>query len=184
MGSIQDLLQEVPLAAVLRERVALADQKYEAVIRQAEELKQDPSAWAQGAAALKAAFDSIRTALSIAKDVRSLGCGSDQQQKAIDNALSVAASSTAIAEAELAKAFGYQLCKCEFPPIPMRTVGSHTRNMEEHMRVGDPVYEGSVLDSPNNTSALRISMSPGPSAASSGLLTPRLLSNRRALFAI
>ena len=39
MGLIQDLLQEVPLAAVLRERVALADQKYEAVLREVEELK-------------------------------------------------------------------------------------------------------------------------------------------------
>jgi hypothetical protein len=66
----------------------------------------DPSTWAQGAAALKAAFDSIRTALSIAKDVRSLGVGSEQQQKAIDSALTAAASNTAIAEAELAKAFG------------------------------------------------------------------------------
>jgi DNA-binding transcriptional ArsR family regulator len=39
MGSIQDLLQEVPLAAVLRERVALADQKYEAAVREVEDLK-------------------------------------------------------------------------------------------------------------------------------------------------
>jgi DNA-binding transcriptional ArsR family regulator len=39
MDSIQDLLQEVPLAAVLRERVALADQKYEAALREVEELK-------------------------------------------------------------------------------------------------------------------------------------------------
>jgi DNA-binding MarR family transcriptional regulator len=39
MGSIQDLLQEVPLAAVLRERVALADQKYEAALREVEQLK-------------------------------------------------------------------------------------------------------------------------------------------------
>jgi hypothetical protein len=29
MGAIQDLLTEVPLSAVLKERVALADQKYE-----------------------------------------------------------------------------------------------------------------------------------------------------------
>ena len=41
MGSIQDLLQEVPLAAVLRERVALADQNYEAALREAEGLKRE-----------------------------------------------------------------------------------------------------------------------------------------------
>jgi Zn finger protein HypA/HybF involved in hydrogenase expression len=101
----------------------------------------DPSAWAQGALALKTAFESLRTALSMVKDIRSLGSGSEEQQKVIDTALTVASSNTAIAEAELAKAFGYQLCKCEFPPIPMKTVGSHSRNMEKHMRVGDPVYE-------------------------------------------
>jgi DNA-binding transcriptional ArsR family regulator len=40
MGSIQDLLQEVPLAAVLRERVALADQKYETAMREVAQLKE------------------------------------------------------------------------------------------------------------------------------------------------
>jgi len=54
MGSIQDLLQEVPLAAVLRERVARADQKYEAVIRQAEELKQRVAALERENAELRA----------------------------------------------------------------------------------------------------------------------------------
>jgi hypothetical protein len=39
MGLVQDLLEQVPLAAVLRERVALADQKYEAAIRESEQLK-------------------------------------------------------------------------------------------------------------------------------------------------
>ena len=83
----------------------------------------DPSTWAQGLAAAKTAFDSVRSAIGIVKDVRSLGGGTEQQQKAIDQALTVASSTTAIAEAELAKAFGYELCKCEFPPTPMRTVG-------------------------------------------------------------
>jgi len=40
MGAIQDLLQEVPLSAVLKERVALAEQKYEAAVRENTELKQ------------------------------------------------------------------------------------------------------------------------------------------------
>ena len=54
MGSIQDLLQEVPLAAVLRERVALAEQKYEAAIRQVEELKQRVAALERENAELRA----------------------------------------------------------------------------------------------------------------------------------
>jgi hypothetical protein len=41
-----------------------------------------------------------------------------------------------------------------------------------------------LLGSPNKTRALRISRSPGSSTASLGSLTPRLLSNRRALLAI
>jgi DNA-binding HxlR family transcriptional regulator len=40
MGAIQDLLQEVPLSAVLKERVALAEQKYEAAMRENATLKQ------------------------------------------------------------------------------------------------------------------------------------------------
>jgi len=40
MGAIQNLLQEVPLSAVLMERVALAEQKYEGAMRENAELKQ------------------------------------------------------------------------------------------------------------------------------------------------
>jgi cell shape-determining protein MreC len=43
MGWIEDfqnLLQGVPLSAVLRERIALAEQKYEATLRENEQLKQ------------------------------------------------------------------------------------------------------------------------------------------------
>ena len=50
---------------------------------------------------------------------------------------------------------------------PIRRVASMTR---------------SSLGLPTKTRALRISRSPGPSAASSGSLTPRFLSRRRALF--
>jgi hypothetical protein len=100
----------------------------------------DPATWAQGLAAAKTAFDSVRSAIGIVKDVRSLGGGTEQQQKAIDQALTAASSNTAIAEAELAKAFGYELCKCEFPPTPMTTVGYWTRNHDDH-RTGEPIYE-------------------------------------------
>jgi hypothetical protein len=102
----------------------------------------DPSTWAQGATALKTAFDSFRSAISLVKDVRSLGGGSEQQQKAIDGALATATTNTAIAEAELAKAFGYELCKCEFPPTPMKTIGYFGMAAgSAGKRPGDPVYE-------------------------------------------
>jgi hypothetical protein len=100
----------------------------------------DPSSWAQGATALKTMFDSFRSAIGMLKDVRSLGGGTDQEQKAIDTALATASSSAAIAEAEIAKALGYELCKCEFPPTPMRTVG-YLRRPAAGPETGAPVYE-------------------------------------------
>jgi hypothetical protein len=94
----------------------------------------------QGLAAVKTAIDSIREAIGMVKDVRSVAGGTEQEQRAIDTALTVASSNTAIAEAELAKAFGYELCKCDFPPTPMRTVGFLSRRTDKGSE-GDPVYE-------------------------------------------
>jgi hypothetical protein len=100
----------------------------------------DPSTWAQSLGLLKTAFDSFRSAIGMVKDVQSLGGGTKEQQKVIDNALNAAISTTALAEAEIAKAFGYELCKCEFPPTPMKTVGYMTTNHGNH-QIGGPVYE-------------------------------------------
>jgi hypothetical protein len=100
----------------------------------------DPSSWAQGATALKTAFDSVRAAIGMVKEARSLGGGTEQERKAIDNALTIASSTTAIAEAQLAKAFGYELCKCQFPPTPMKTVGYMTSNTER-LKAGDAIFE-------------------------------------------
>jgi hypothetical protein len=101
----------------------------------------DPSTIVQSLAAAKAAFDSVRSAISMVKDVRSLGGGSQQQQKAIDQALTVASSNTAIAEAHMAQALGYELCRCEFPPTPMITVGYFTISHQGGHKAGEPVYE-------------------------------------------
>lgn len=40
MGWLEDLLKEVPLSSVLRERIALAEEKYERATRENENLKQ------------------------------------------------------------------------------------------------------------------------------------------------
>jgi hypothetical protein len=81
----------------------------------------DPASWVAGATALKTAFDSFRSAIGLVKDVQSLGGATEQQKATIDNALATAISTAAIAQAEIAKALGYELCKCDFPPTPMRT---------------------------------------------------------------
>ncbi len=44
-------------------------------------------------------------------------------KRLIDEALDQADKATKIAEAEVAQALGYALCKCGFSPTPMRTVG-------------------------------------------------------------
>jgi hypothetical protein len=68
MGSIQDLLQEVPLAAVLRERVALADQRYEAALRDVEQLKQKVEALEQENAKLRAQIPQTKDGAALSDD--------------------------------------------------------------------------------------------------------------------
>jgi hypothetical protein len=98
----------------------------------------DPATWAQGATAVKGAFDAFRSAIGVLKDIRSLGGGSPEQNKVVDQALDHAVRSAAIAEAEIAKAFGYELCKCEFPPTIMVTVGFKS---DRGPGQSGPVYE-------------------------------------------
>jgi hypothetical protein len=86
----------------------------------------DPNTWLAGASAVKAAFDAFRSAISGVREIRKLGDGSEQQRKVVDDALDLAERTAAVAEAEVAKALGYELCKCQFPPMIMLTVGYKT----------------------------------------------------------
>jgi hypothetical protein len=99
---------------------------------------EDPAAWAQGAAAFKGIFDGLRAAIGLVRDVSVSAGGSEEQKRLVNDALDKASTAAKIAEAELAKAFGFELCKCEFPPTPMLTVGYH--NERGGGRKG-PVYE-------------------------------------------
>ncbi len=54
MAWLQDLLQEVPLSAVLKERVALAEQKYENAMRELENLRRQVAALEKATAELRA----------------------------------------------------------------------------------------------------------------------------------
>jgi hypothetical protein len=98
----------------------------------------DPNTWIAGATALKAAFDAFKSAVAGVREVRSLVGGSEQQNKVVDEALDHAVRTAATAEAEVAKALGYELCKCQFPPTAMLTVGYH--NERPATRSG-PVFE-------------------------------------------
>jgi hypothetical protein len=81
----------------------------------------DPNTWSQGAAAFKGIFDGLRSAIGMLRDLRGSGESSAREGELIDAALDKATKATAIAEAEVAKALGYQLCKCEFPSVPSRS---------------------------------------------------------------
>jgi hypothetical protein len=86
----------------------------------------DPVTLVQGIGAVKTAFDAFRSAIAGVKDIRSLTEGTPEQNKVVDEALAHAVRTAAIAEAQVAQALGYQLCKCEFPPTIMLTVGYHS----------------------------------------------------------
>jgi lipopolysaccharide biosynthesis regulator YciM len=83
----------------------------------------DPHTWSQAAEAFKGIFDGLRSAISLVREVQGASPANDQQEKLISAALTKAEDASKIAEAEIAKALGYELCKCEFPPTPMLTVG-------------------------------------------------------------
>src|SRR4051812_37574885 len=77
---------------------------------------------AEATAALKGAFDLTRTAISAVRDAASL-LPNDQKKEAATQALEQAEKASRTAEAGIAKALGYELCKCQFPPTPMLTIG-------------------------------------------------------------
>ena len=79
----------------------------------------------------------FRSAIGLYRDVRP-GTENPEQAKAITTALDKAENAAKVAEAEIAKALGYELCKCEFPLTAMLTVGYTTDRGD---RKGGPVFE-------------------------------------------
>jgi hypothetical protein len=86
-----------------------------------------PQEWSQGAGAIKTAFDALRSAWVLIKDVRGSGKGAANEDAVVGEALRQAETAAKIAEAQIAKALGYQLCHCTFPPTAMLTVGYSMR---------------------------------------------------------
>jgi hypothetical protein len=80
-----------------------------------------------GCSRFKSIFDGLRSAIAMVREARGSPNGGQDEGKLIDAAPDKASAATAIAEAEVAHALGYQLCKCEFPPTAMLTVGSTGR---------------------------------------------------------
>jgi hypothetical protein len=93
-----------------------------------------------GLSAVKTTFDALRAAIGLVKDTKDLLPKNDTTA-VITAALVTAESSSRVAEAEVAKALGYELCKCQFPPTPMLTIGNMTANQTPATAFGKPVFE-------------------------------------------
>lgn len=79
--------------------------------------------WAEAAAAVKTSLDTLGSAFRLLKDFRSSGKPTAPEEAVIDRALADAEHASQVAQAQMAKALGYQLCHCTFPPTAMLTVG-------------------------------------------------------------
>jgi hypothetical protein len=77
---------------------------------------------AVGLATVKTGIETFRSALGLAKDVQGV-LPPGEKKEAVAAVLAEAEKLTKVAEAEIAKALGYKLCDCAFPPTPMLKVG-------------------------------------------------------------
>jgi hypothetical protein len=96
----------------------------------------DPETIARGAGAVKSAFAAMREMLSVFKDAKDLL--PEERKAAAAVAIESSEKQLAIAEAQIAQALGYHLCKCSFPPVIMLTVGTIE---DAKTRTNKPVYE-------------------------------------------
>ena len=82
----------------------------------------DADSIAAGVSLAKVGFDTLRTALGLVKDVQE-ALPSGEKKEVAGRTLQEADKQLRLAEAEIANALGYSLCRCEFPPTPMLQVG-------------------------------------------------------------
>jgi hypothetical protein len=78
----------------------------------------------EGAAALKSGIDLFKSAIGLAKDVQN-ALPASRETETVGKALAEAEKAAAVAEAQMAQALGYELCKKHFPPKVMVEVGHY-----------------------------------------------------------
>jgi hypothetical protein len=104
----------------------------------------DISEIAAGIGIVKTGFDAIRTALGLVRDVQGALPAGDKKDAAA-RALDEAETQIRLGEAEIAKALGYPLCRCAFPPTPMLAVGSRPyAGDREYQLLLDLVKKGQI----------------------------------------
>jgi hypothetical protein len=80
---------------------------------------------------LTQAFDALRATIGLAKGT--VDSISDLRERAAaKKSVEELERSAQLAEADMAKAFGYQLCRCKFPPQVMLTVGFNDNGDYKH----------------------------------------------------
>jgi hypothetical protein len=82
----------------------------------------DVSALSTGLALAKSGFDTLRTAIGLVKDVQEV-LPPGEKKETVARTLEEAGKQVRLAEAQIAQALGYPLCRCDFPPTPMFAVG-------------------------------------------------------------
>jgi hypothetical protein len=82
---------------------------------------------------VKSAIDMLRGAIALPKEATAL-TSDGTAKKAATKDLEAADHSARVAEAEIAKAMGYQLCQRTFPPQIMLSEGRHPLSGEEVFR--------------------------------------------------
>lgn len=111
--------------------------------RQAKRSPLDAASIASSIALLKGGIDAIRSAIGLTKDAQGLLPG-NANADTVSRALDQAEQQVKIAEAQIAQALGYKLCRCEFPPHPMLLVG-YQQGINEH---GIPTRHRDVFKCP------------------------------------
>jgi hypothetical protein len=99
----------------------------------------NPSDWAQGAGAVKNGVEMLRGVWALVKEFQGEKRTPDQE-RIVEQAFGEASKAAQIAEAQMAKALGFELCLCEFPPTAMLQVG-YISKTERGGGSTTPVYE-------------------------------------------
>jgi hypothetical protein len=83
---------------------------------------------------VKSGFDAVRTVLGLVKDVQ-VTLPPGEKKEAIGKSLAHAEREVQLAEAQVARALGYRLCQCSFPPITMLLAGFRLDAFDNHQNL-------------------------------------------------
>jgi len=81
--------------------------------------------------AVKSGFDALKSAIETVKSLWNLYPSKPDERANIDEQIKVAEKEVALAEAQIAQALGYKLCRAHFPPIPMLKDRVHPTYVKE-----------------------------------------------------